>query len=54
MSIVEKDGAFYVADEGSTYGTSVNGKQLVAQQQALIRENDLISIGASTFRFHFL
>jgi hypothetical protein len=41
-------GRYFLQDQGSTHGTSLNGRQV---QAAALNDGDVIAIGSATFRF---
>jgi len=54
MRIESRGGKFLAFDDGSTYGTCVNEWQLGAKESAVLKEGDVLLIGASRFRLHLL
>lgn len=54
MRIESKGGKLHACDDGSTYGTAVNDWQLSAKESAVLRDGDVLAIGASRFRFQIV
>lgn len=48
-TLLERDGAWFVLDEGSTTGTRVNGVPLAPQRPALLAPGDLVEFGPCLF-----
>jgi|GEM_PF-1796955 len=51
-SIERKEGACWLVDRGSANGTSVNGENLPAGTERMLRHGDHVSIAHLEFRFH--
>jgi pSer/pThr/pTyr-binding forkhead associated (FHA) protein len=54
--IILEDGSWYIRDEGSTGGTSVNGKVIEKSLKTVLSDGDMIELGAgegmASFVFH--
>lgn len=48
--ITKESGLFFAQDEGSTYGTKINGKMLIAKQPVAINDGDILMLPKITFK----
>ena len=52
-TIIQRDGALHIVDNGSANGTYLNGQKLVAQQPRVLRDGDDVRLGHLVLRVNF-
>lgn len=53
-SVTKESGLFFVQDEGSTYGTKLNGKLLKAKQPVAVNDGDVLALPRMTFKIQVM
>lgn len=52
--IIFRDGSFYIIDNGTTNGTTVNGVSIAGGQPRKIENNDIIVMADEKFQFKLM